>query len=116
MRERSVVRLSVTPSTKCSWLRVAADIGERQDDHREARRSGFFGRWVRRKLRVSGRTDFERIDPDRHGDVLELGQAEIADLKIEPTPHLTIGVLGKADRSRVANALQPRGDVDAVAH
>jgi hypothetical protein len=29
---------------------------------------------------------------------------------------LSIGVLGKADRARLANALQPRGDVDAVAH
>jgi hypothetical protein len=29
---------------------------------------------------------------------------------------LPIGVLGKADRARLANTLQPRGDVDAVAH
>ena len=65
---------------------------------------------------MSGRTDFERIDPDRHRDVLELGQAKIADGKIEPTPHLTIGVFEKADCARVANALQPRRDVDAVAH
>ena len=36
--------------------------------------------------------------------------------EIEPALHLTIGVLGKADRARLANALQPRGDIDAVAH
>ena len=30
--------------------------------------------------------------------------------------HLTIGVLGKADRARLANAFQPRREVDAVAH
>jgi hypothetical protein len=45
-----------------------------------------------------------------------LGRAEIADREIEPPLHLTIGVLGKADRARLANALQSRGDVDAVAH
>ena len=69
-------------------LRVAADIGERQDDDREARRSGFFGRWGRRGLRLGGLADFKRIDPDRLGDVLELGRAEIADREIEPPLHL----------------------------
>jgi hypothetical protein len=29
---------------------------------------------------------------------------------------LAIGVLGQADRARLANTLQPRGEVDAVAH
>jgi hypothetical protein len=61
-------------------------------------------------------TDFKRIDPDRIGDVLELDRAEIADGEIEPALHLTIGVLGKTDPARLAHALQPRGDVDAIAH
>ena len=30
--------------------------------------------------------------------------------------HLPIGVLGETDRARLGDALQPRGDVDAVAH
>ena len=60
--------------------------------------------------------DSKRINPDRLGDVLELGLAEIGDREIEPALHLSIGVLGKADLARLANALQPRGDVDAVAH
>ena len=30
--------------------------------------------------------------------------------------HLPIGVLGKADRARLGDPFQPRGDVDAVAH
>ena len=97
-------------------LRVAADIGERQDDHREARRGGFFRRWGRRGLRLGGRADFERIDPDRLGDVLELGRAEIGDREIEPPLDLPIGVLGEADRAGLGDALQPRGDIDAVAH
>ena len=45
-----------------------------------------------------------------------MGRAEIADREIEPALHLTIGVLGKADRARLANALQPRRDVDAIPH
>ena len=59
---------------------------------------------------------FKRIDPDRIGDVLELDLAEIADREIEPAFDLAIGVLGKADRARLASTLQPRGDVDAVTH
>ncbi len=58
----------------------------------------------------------ERINPDRLGDVLELVWAEIGDRQIEPPPHLAIGVLGETDRARLGDALQPRGDIDAVAH
>ena len=53
---------------------------------------------------------------DRLGDVLQLGCAEIGDLEIEPPLDLPVGVFGKADATRFANALQPRGDIDAVAH
>jgi hypothetical protein len=74
-------------------LRVAADIGERQNDHREARGNGFFVRWDRKGLRLHRLADFERIGPDRLGDVLELRWAEISDREIEPTLDLTIGVL-----------------------
>jgi hypothetical protein len=45
-----------------------------------------------------------------------LGQAEIVDRKIEPPFHLPVGVLGEADRPGRGDALQPRGDIDAVAH
>jgi hypothetical protein len=65
-------------------LRVAADIGKRQDDNRETRRAGYFRRWGRRGLRRGGPADFKRIDPDRLGDVLQLGRTEISDRKIEP--------------------------------
>jgi hypothetical protein len=64
-------------------LRAAADVGERQDDDREAR-DGFFGRWARGGLRPRRRADLQRIDPDRLGDVLELGRPKIADREIEP--------------------------------
>ena len=60
--------------------------------------------------------DFERIDPDRVGNVLEFGRAEVGDREIEPSLHLAIGVLREADRTRLANAFKPRGDIDAVAH
>ena len=42
--------------------------------------------------------------------------AEIADREIEPPLHLPIGLLGEADRARLGDAFQPRGDIDAVAH
>jgi hypothetical protein len=60
--------------------------------------------------------DFERVDVDRLGDVLELGSAEIGDLEIEPSLDLPVGLLGQADRAGARDALQPRGDIDAVAH
>ena len=42
--------------------------------------------------------------------------AEIADRQIEPRFHLPIGVLGQTDRAGLGDALQSRGDIDAVAH
>ena len=47
---------------------------------------------------------------------LSSSRAEIADREIEPPFDLTIGVLGKTDRARLGDALEPCGDVDAVAH
>ena len=47
---------------------------------------------------------------------LSLRLAEIGDREIEPRLHLPVGVLGEADRARRGDALQPRGDIDAVAH
>jgi hypothetical protein len=74
-------------------LRLAADISERQDDHRKARQGRFFGRSGRCGLRVGGDADLQRINPNRLGDVLELRWAEINDRAIEPTLHLPVGLL-----------------------
>ena len=93
------------PVDEMLLLRAASDIGERQDDDREARRGGFFGRRGRRGLRLGGLADFKRIDADRLGDVLELGRAEIDDREIEPPLHLPIGVLGQTDRAGLGKCL-----------
>jgi hypothetical protein len=97
-------------------LRISSDIGERQNDHREARRGGFFGRWGRFGLCLGGLSHFKRIDPDRLGDVLELGRAEIGYSEIKPALDLPVGLLGQTDRAGLGDALQPRRDIDAVAH
>jgi len=86
-------------------LRVAADIGEWQDDHREARRGGFFLCRGWRGLGLKGLADLKRIDSDRLGDVLESGCAEIGDLEIEPPLDLPVGLLGEADGAGVRDAL-----------
>jgi hypothetical protein len=65
---------------------------------------------------VRVRADVERIDPDRLGDVLELDWAEVCDGEIESPLDLSIGVLGKRDRTGLGYSFQTRGDVDAVAH
>ena len=38
------------------------------------------------------------------------------DREIEPPLDLAIGVFGQADRARLGDAFQTRGDIDAVAH
>ena len=65
---------------------------------------------------MGGRADFQRIGAHRLGDVLELGLAEVGDSEIEPPIDLPIGLLGQTDRPRFGDALQTRGDIDAVAH
>jgi hypothetical protein len=67
-------------------------------------------------LRLGGNADLQRINPDRLGDVLELGLAEIGDGEVEPCLDLPVRLRGQADTARLANALKPRGDIDAVAH
>ena len=73
---------------------------------------------MRNACRLCGRrsADLKRIDPNRLGDVLELGRAQIGDRKIEPGFHLAIGVFRQADAVRLRDAFQSRSDIDAVAH
>ena len=66
--------------------------------------------------RAHGDADLQRIGPNRLFDVLQLGLAEVGDRHVEPPAHLAISVLGKTDASRLGDAFQSRGDVDAVAH
>jgi hypothetical protein len=60
--------------------------------------------------------DFDRICPDRVGDVLELGRAKIAHCEIEPRLHLTVGVFRQTDRAGLGDTFQARGNIDAVTH
>ena len=101
--------------------RAAREHDEQRGYSRGERRQRrkLFRRWRLRwllGLRLDGRADLKRIHPDRLGDVLQLRRAEIRDREIEPPLHLAIGVLGQADRARLANAFQTGRDIDAVAH
>src|SRR5208283_751292 len=87
------------PFDEMLLLRVAAYVGERQNDNRQAWRDGFFGRRGRGGLRLRRLAEFERINPDRLGDVLELNRAEVGDGEIEPFLHQGVGVLREADRA-----------------
>ena len=89
--------------------------GEPDRQRRQRRTLSRRGR-PRWQFRLRGDAHAKRIDPDRLFDVLELSLAEIGDRHVEPAADLTIGVLGKADRAGRGDSLQPRGDVDAVAH
>ena len=90
--------------------------GKRRESETPLLWRGRCGRHGFRRLRPRGDADLQRIDPDRLGDILELGRAEIGDREIEPTLDLSIGVLGQADRAGLGDAFQPRRYVDSVAH
>ena len=95
---------------------IAPDIGEGKNHDRKARRPRLRFIGSDRGWRGTARIDPDLIDPDRAGDVLEPPFAKLDELLFDFVAHLTIGVLGEADPSRLANPLDPRGDVDPVAH
>src|SRR5208337_1528808 len=105
---RGSVHAKEIPSAGCDQY---GQSREPERERRERRTPYRFGRLRRGRL-----ADLQRIGPDRLGNVLELGRAEIGNSEIEPPLHLTIGVLGETDGARLCDALEPDGDVDAIAH
>ena len=90
---------------------AARDQDEQRGEPAGERRKGGAGfrrglRYRRRRLRLGGDADLKRVNPNRLGDVLELGGTEIADLEVEPRLDLPIGVLGQTDRAGLGDALQ----------
>ena len=117
--DSAVMMSSEMPVGEIFVLRIVAHVGEGQyGDRRLVWQGGMGGLplGLRRRLRLSRQSDLQRINPCRLGDVLEPGLAEVADREIEPCPHLSIGVLGKADRARLGDPFEACGDIDAVAH
>jgi hypothetical protein len=92
---------------------ITGKVLERQDDNREARRPGFFRRGGDRERRSTG---FPRIEAHRPGDVLQRMLAEIDEVLLRPVAHLSPGVFGQADPEWLADPLEPRSDIDSVAH
>ena len=88
-----------------------------QSERRQRRTLFRCGRlYRRRRLRLGGDADLQRVNPHRLGDVLELGRAEVCDREIKPSFDLTVGVFGKTDRAGLGDAFEPSGDIDPVAH
>jgi len=87
MRERSVVRLSVT-------------------EYRYGTRCGA------RACRAS----LHRINSHWPSDILEFLLSEIGEPFLQAVTYLAVGVLGKTDTARISNAFEARGNVDAIAH
>ncbi len=84
------------PVDEVILLRVAADIGERQDDHREARRT----------LPVRRGADLDREGPDWPRDVLERLPTEVDKVRVDPAAHVIVGRAGDQHAARLANALR----------
>ena len=98
-------------------LRIAADIGERQDDDGKARRfSRQFLRGRSHSMRGAlPRLGLQRINPHRPRDVLQVPLAEIDEIGVDPAAHVVVGRARNQHAAGLANALQPRCDIDAVA-
>jgi hypothetical protein len=105
---RRAARAEEIPGAGCGQYRQRGDSEPEWRERRASLRSC--------GLRDRRRADVQRVDPDRLGDVLEPGRAEIGHGKIEPPLDLPIGVLRQTDRAGLANAFEARGDIDAVAH
>ena len=92
-------------------LGPAADVGEGENDDRQTRRNGSAGR--RRGRRRAGPN---HVDPHRPRDVLQRLFAQIDEGIAQPVANLLIGRGREAHGAGLANTLQSRRDVDAVAH
>ena len=88
----------------------------RRSLRRAARARGAFPEWRGSRASPAPGRRLAASKPDRPFDVLELGRPEIGDRHIEPVARLPVGVLGETDRAGRGDPLQPRGDIDAVAH
>src|SRR5271166_695021 len=96
-------------------IRVVSDIEERQNDDREARRLLSVRLGGGGRGRRACRADLDRVDPHRLRDVLEVLLAEIGEMRVDPAANVIVGRAGKTNPARLCDALEPRGDIDAVA-
>src|ERR1700688_1314565 len=101
-------------------MRYQPDKREDEQRRRNADPSAWRMRPSRRpapRRRGAGRSiDLDRIDPHRLGDGLQPPFAEIANRNVELPSDLVVGGVGEADAARRRDALEPGGDIDAVAH
>ena len=74
---------------------------------------------MRRRRRASRRRavrpGFERIDPHRPGNVLEVLLAEIDEIGLNFPEDVIVGRPRKTNTAGLCDPLEPRGDIDAVA-
>ena len=96
-------------------LGIAAEVGERQNRDGEARRLLL----VRRGGGGGGHRPFQPgpdcVDPHRPGDILVVLLAEIEEVRPDPSPHVFVRGARNENAAGLANAFEPRSDVDAVA-
>ena len=114
IRERSVVRLSVTPSTKCSCsasppiLANGRTTIERRGGPCRFGSEGGVGAALVEPV-------FSAIGPHRPRDVLERLLAEIDEVRVDLAAHMLVGRARNQHAARLANPFQPRRDIDAIA-
>ena len=102
------------PVNEMLMARVAADIGERQDDDRKTRRPvPTASAWTAR--RGPSRASLDCVDPDRPRDVLERLLAQIGEIRVDFARVCSYAAAEISTSPGPAYPFQPRGDVDPVA-
>ena len=108
-----VVRLSVTPSAKYSWLVVAAQSGRNGKTTIERRRGAWRSGAVAGGCGRDARTSPDRKCPHRPRDVLQRLLAQIDKFRVDPAAHMIVGRArdqtppGSQIASRLAAILTP---------
>ena len=87
-------------------LHAASDIGERQDDHREARRALSVRRGGGGRGCDARRANFDRVRSHRPRDVLQRLLAEIDELGLDLAAHMLVGRARDQHAARLADRLR----------
>jgi hypothetical protein len=97
-------------------FRIAADVCKGENYNGETWSTGLVRRGDLWRPRWSSRASLDRICAHWPRDVLEVFLSEIDELVSEPVTYLAVGILRKTDTTRLGDAFEARGDIDAVSH
>ena len=109
------MRLSVTPSTKCSCSGSPPILANGRTTIERRGGPCLFGSETDSAGDVPCAAGLDRIDPHRPRDVFQVLLAEIDEIRIDFAAHMIVCRTREQHAARLADAFEPRRDIDAVA-